>query len=96
MNAFALPVERTDIAHVLRELEQNAPRPTSKDIRDAMIHAAQALEAWRRTAEDCIRMLEEAQSLRAGQMDSQSRADEIARQVKRAMSDAAVKLRERL
>lgn len=96
MSAFALPAERTDIAHVLRELEQNAPRPTSKDIRDAMINAAQALEDWRSTAEDCVKMLEEAQALRAGMMASESQHDEVQRQIKRAMSDAAVRLRAKL
>lgn len=96
MSTFALPVERTDTATVLRDLEQSAPNPTPRNIRAAMIQAAKELEDWQRTAEDCVRMLEEAQGLRVGQMDSHARMDEIARQIKRAMSDTAVKLRGRL
>jgi hypothetical protein len=96
MSAFALPAERTDTATILRDLEQSAPNPTPKNIRAAMIQAAKELEDWQHTAQDCIRMLKEAQALRVGQMDSPSRMDEIARQIKRAMADAAVKLRGRL
>jgi len=91
-----MPVERTDTASALRDLEQNCPSVTPKAVRAALVTAAKALEDWQRTAEDCIRMLEEAQALRVGQMDSPARVDEVARQIKRAMSDAAVKLRERL
>ena len=94
MNAFALPVDRTDTATQLRELEQSYPVP--KAIRAAMIQAAKELEDWKTLAEDCVRMLEEAQTLRAGQMASQSRHDEVERAIKRAMSDTAVRLRERL
>lgn len=93
---FQLVEPREDTAAWLRELEQNCPRPVSREIRAAMLQAAQKLEDWQRTAEDCARMLEEAQALRVGQMDSHARVDEIARQIKRAMADAAVKLRERL
>lgn len=96
MNAFVLPVDRADTATRLRELEQSAPNPVSKTIRAAMIQAAKELEDWKMLAEDCVRMLEEAQSLRAGQMASQSRHDEVERTIKRAMSDTAVRLRERL
>lgn len=93
MNAFALPADRTDTATLLRELELSAPNPTPKNIRAAMIQAAKELEDWRSLAQDCVRMLEEAQALRAGQMASQSRHDEVERQIKRAMSDTAVRLR---
>lgn len=94
--SFALPTERTDIATTLRDLEQNCSKTTPLNLRAALIDAAKALEGWQRTAEDCARMLEEAQALRVGQMDSHARVDEIARQIKRAMSDAAIKLREQL
>jgi hypothetical protein len=96
MNAFAMPADRTDTASKLREMEQNCAKTTPKEVRAALIDAAKALEDWENTAVDCIRMLEEASALRAGQMDSHSRMDEIGRQIKRAMSDSAVKLRQRL
>lgn len=96
MSPFALPADRTDTATMLRELEQNCPRTTPTNVKAALITAAKELDDWKRAAEDCVKMLEEASALRAGQMDSHSRMDEIARQIKRAMSDAAVKLRERL
>lgn len=80
----------------LRALEQEAPRPTSKEIREALLAAAKELEAWKALAGDCVKQLEEAQALRVGQMDSHSRVDEIARQIKRTMSDTAVRLRQKL
>ena len=93
LNAFALPADRSDTATLLRELEQSAPNPTPKNIRAAMIQAAKELEDWKTLAEVCIRELEEAQALRAGQMASQSRHDEVERAIKRAMSDTAMWLR---
>lgn len=96
MTVFALPADRTDTASLLRELEQTAPNPVPKAIRAAMIQGAQELDDWKHLAEDCVRMLEEAQALRVGQMDSHSRVDEIARAIKRAMSDTAARLRAKL
>lgn len=96
MNAFALPAAPADTEAMLRDLEQTCPRTTPKEVREALLTAAKELQAWKNTAQDCVRMLEEASKLRVGQMDSHSRADEVHRQVKRAMSDAAAKLRARM
>lgn len=91
---FALPAERTDTATLLRDLEQSAPNPTPKNIRAAMIQAAQELEDWQKLADDTARQLEEAAKIRIGQMDSHSRADEIQRGVKATMLDLAQRFRE--
>jgi hypothetical protein len=96
MSVFALPEDRTDTATMLRDLEQSCPRTTPTNVKAALVTAAKELEDWKSTAEDCVKMLEEAHALRVGQMDSHSRVDEIARQIKRAMSDAALKLRARM
>jgi hypothetical protein len=92
--SFAMPVEIEDTVATLRELEQNAPRQTSREIRTAMIQAAKELEDWQNLAADCIRRLDEAMALRVGQMDSDSRAHEVQRQVKATMSDITARLRE--
>lgn len=91
---FAMPVLPADTAALLRELEQNAPRQTSREIRTVMIQAAKELEDWNALAVDSIRRLEEAMALRVGQMDSHSRADEVQRQVRLTMSDLAARLKE--
>lgn len=86
-------LEAPDTETMLRDIEQNCARTTPKEVREALILAAKELQDWKNIALDCVRMLEEAERLRVGQMDSQSRVDEVQRQVKRAMNDAAVKLR---
>lgn len=77
----------------LRDLEQNAPNVTPKVIRAALVQAAQKLEDWERKSADVVAMLEEALTLRVGQMDSQSKAIEVDRQVKNAMTRAVELLR---
>jgi len=98
--SFALPEKQYTDSRItseqLRALEQDAPKPTAKEIREALLAAAKELDDWKAVAEDCVKQLEEAQALRVGQMDSHSRMDEIARQIKRAMSDTAVRLRAKL
>lgn len=91
--SFVLPADVLDTPTKLRDLEQNCARTTPKDVREALVTAAKEIESWRNTAVDCIRMLEEANELRIGQMDSHSKAEETSRQVRRAMSDSAMKLR---
>lgn len=92
---FALPADTpADTATLLRELEACAPNPTPKNIRAVMIQAATELEAHQRLFEDAARELDEAAALRVGQMDSQSRADEMARQVRMTMVDLARRMRQ--
>lgn len=92
--SFALPAEHRHTATLLRELEQSAPNPVPKAIRAAMIQAANELEDWEKLADRASRELDEASRLNAGQMASQSRHDEIARQVKLTMTSLAQAFRE--
>lgn len=77
----------------LRELEQSAPNVTPKAIRAALVQAAKELEDHESTAAYCVRLLEEALSLKVSVMDSQSRAHEIDRRVKQAIGEAVTRLR---
>lgn len=90
VNAFVLPADRTDTATLLRSLEAQAP----KHIKTALVQAAQELEDWQKLADRAARELDEASRLSAGQMASQSRHDEIARQVKLTMTSLAQTFRE--
>lgn len=93
---FELPAAPTDLATELRELEQNAPNVTPKAVRAALVKAAAEIEQWRSTALRCAEQLEEAGRLRTGQMDSQSRLDEVDRQVKFSLRQVAERLRAKL
>ena len=88
--AFALPDDTTDLAQALEDAEPQAP----KAIKPLLIQAARELRALKETAGLCAEQLGIAASLRAGQMDSQSRHDEVARQVRVTLVDVAAKLRE--
>jgi hypothetical protein len=91
---FEVPPEPTDTASFLRDLEQNCPKTTPKEVRAALLRGAQELEDWQRLAKDAANQLEEASRLHVGQMASQSRADEVTRQVKLTMTDLATRFRE--
>lgn len=82
-----------NLAGTLRDLEQDAPAPTSKAIRAALIQAATRIESYKREAEFAIHVLEEAAALRVGQMDSASRADEVSRNAQHAMRSVAERLK---
>jgi hypothetical protein len=94
MTAFALPVERTDTATFLRDLEQSCPKTTPKEVRAALLTAAKELEAWQTLATDTARQLEEAATVRISQMATTSAVDEIQRGVKATMLDLAKRFRE--
>jgi hypothetical protein len=87
--AFSLPDESADVAQALRDLEPQAP----KAIKAVMLQAATELDAFRRLCEEGAQELELAANLRAGQMDSQSRADEIANQVRQTLRSVAARMR---
>lgn len=86
--AFKLP-DDVDTAQALRDIEQRLP----KQHRALILQAASELAAVKETAALCAELLDIAASLRAGQMDSQSRHDEIAIQVRLTLADVAAKLR---
>jgi hypothetical protein len=87
--AFRLPDDSTDLAQALEAAEPQAP----KLIKPLLMQAARELRAFKTPISECAEALELAASLRAGQMDSQSRHDEIARQVRLTLTDVAAKLR---
>ena len=89
-------IDATDLTSAsLRELEQTAPNVTPKAIRAALVEAAAKLEMHERIADDCAKVLEEAERLRISEMASHSQATEVDRQVKRAIREAIAKLRGR-
>jgi hypothetical protein len=92
---FEAPIAGPVTSAELRDIEQSAPKTTPQAIRAALVRAAGELEEWERRAADAVKLLEEAQALRIGQMDSHSRATEIDRRVKQAMAEAVQKLRGR-
>lgn len=84
---FELPAA-ADIVEALRAAEAQAP----KAIKPLLLQAANELHAWHRLAHDAIAELNEANALRVGQMDSQSRADEVVRQVRATLQGVAARL----
>lgn len=88
---FELP-DQVSTASELRELEQNAPKTTPKELRTALVNAAKALERHESAASDVIRILEEALRLKIGQMDSHSRTQDVERAIKAAMLQAVARL----
>ena len=86
---FELPADPIDAASQLRSLEPQAP----KHMKAVMIAAAAQLEAHTRLMADCASELEEAAKLRVGFMDSDSRAEQVTRQVRTTMESVAARLR---
>jgi hypothetical protein len=86
---FQLPEDLTDLATQLRSFEPQAP----KHMKGALADAAAQLEANTRLMAQCAEDLETVATLRVGQMDSQSRVDEIARAVRNVIVDVASRLR---
>lgn len=85
---FKLP-EGTDSAAALRELEPKLPA----QFRDTYLQAINELEERKRFCQEAADELEAAANLRAGQMDSQSRADDVARQVRQTLVSIAARAR---
>lgn len=86
---FQMPADNTDTASVLRDLEPQAP----KNIKSIMIKAAQELEDYKSLCDDVANLLTESSALKIGQMDSQSRADEITTIIKNSVAGAIDRLR---
>lgn len=85
---FQLPEDAPDIVEALRAAEPQAP----KQIKPVLLQAANELCDFRRVAADAVRELREAAELRAGAMDSHSRADEVSRYVRATISGVASRL----
>lgn len=93
--SFELPQRSADLAAQLRDLEQNAPRPTSKEIREALAQAAQAIDEWESLAETIARELDEVANIRISEMASTSAVSEIQRGIKCTLVEAARRLRKK-
>lgn len=87
--AFALADDPADLAQALEDAEAQAP----KSVKPLLNQAARELRTLREAAATCAEMLEYAATLKAGQMASQSRCDEIAAQVRGTVVDVAARLR---
>lgn len=87
--AFALPDDSGDLTKALEAAEPQAP----KAIKPLLLQAARELRSIREKAALSAEALELAASLKAGQMASQSRSDEIAAQVRATLTDVAATLR---
>lgn len=85
---FQLPEDSANLVDDLRAAEPQAP----KQVKALLLQAANELHAWHRLAEAAILELKEADALRVGQMDSQSRADEVVRQVRATLQGVAARL----
>ena len=96
--AFALPEHMTPSAAAtakwLRELEQDAPKTTQREVRDGLIQAAKELDRWHKLAQDTARQLEEAANVRISQMATTSRVEEVQRGVRSTMLELARTFRE--
>lgn len=86
---FALPDEVLDTAESLRALEPQAPKP----LKQAMLQAADELVSLRRAAQESAQALELAATLKAGFMDSDSKHEEVAREIRLTLTQVAAKLR---
>lgn len=89
---FKLPDEPVDLSIALREIETSRGA-LSADAKAVLIMAASALEDFKRERDDAVRDLEAAAAMRTGQMDSQSRLDEVARQIRVTLTTVAQRLR---
>jgi hypothetical protein len=87
---FVPPDDSEDLAQALRNAESQAP----KALKPYLIQAADFIDDVRRIAPELAGSLETAASLRCGQMDSQSRADDVANQVRLTLMSTAARLRE--
>jgi hypothetical protein len=87
---FSPPDDSTELAQSLRDAEPQAP----KALKPLLIQAAQFIEHIKRVAPELAQSLDVAASMRVGQMDSQSRADEVAREVRLSLQSVSARLRE--
>lgn len=85
---------RPDVEALLRETEQNCPKTTPKEVRAALITAADELKRWKTLTGDAARRLEEAANVRISQMATTSAVDAIQRGVKQTLLDLAARFRE--
>ena len=93
--AFKLEDQPDDIATTLRALE-GEERKLSPRAKALLIMAAVTLEDQRKLLEDISSELSAASNLRVGMMDSQSRADEVAKLIQNLMLSLDQRIRDLL
>lgn len=86
---FELPEEIGDISSALMDLEPQAP----KNLKPVIVKAAQDIRNMREVIKTVAMQLEQAAVMRVGQMDSQSRADEVVKIISMTLSTCASSLR---
>lgn len=86
---FALPDEIPNTVDALRALEAQAP----KALKATMLQAADELSTLRRCASESAQALELAATLKAGFMDSDSRHEDVQREIRMTLIQVANKLR---
>lgn len=89
---FELPPMPINTAQALRDAAR-ARGPMAVDVRALLERAATELEDWRKLALNAADQLDEANNLRVGVQDSQSRVEEVQRQTKRVMKSLAEQFR---
>lgn len=92
---FKLSDEPADIAAALRSLEADERKlsPTAKAL---IVMAATELDDQRKLLQDISTELSAASKMHVGMMDSQSRADEVARHIKSTMVSLDARIKELL
>lgn len=92
---FTLSDQPADITAALRSLEAEERKlsPTAKAL---IVMAVDTLEDQRRLLQDISTELSAASKMRVGMMDSQSRADEVARHIQTTMVSLDQRIRELL
>lgn len=86
---FEFPEPSKDTGAALRAAAPQAP----KQMKALLIRAANELEDFERVATDAVRELTEAAALKIGMMDSQSRADDVTRQIRTTLTSIAGRFR---
>lgn len=90
---FEAPEEVNNIATTLRGLEELHSKNLSAAVRAVMRQAADKLDDYEHLVDDALLELDVAASLRIGMMDSESRIDEITKQIKLTITSVASRMR---
>lgn len=89
--AFKLDDNKSDIESIIAQLHEaeQAAAKLPVDTRQLLNRARTMLDECRSVMQAATKQLDKAALLRIGMMDSQSRADEVARQIKGTLTEQA-------
>jgi len=85
-----------DIASTLRDYEMQTNLKLPIGVRQAMVAAADRLDDQRKLLEDVVTELDNAAALKVGQMDSQSRVDDVTRSIRGTLVGLSARAKELL